>query len=187
MKVPLQVPELEAGPFRLRAWQVKDLSLVREASTDPHIPKITTVPANYTDEESQEFLQRQWDRGASGEGYSFVIAEAGGDRGIGAIGLWLRNIDLGRASVGYWVASSARGRHAARHALCAIRDWAFATLHIPRLELYVEPWNTASIRTAETAGFRREGLLRSWETVGDERRDMLMFSFIEGDALPERS
>jgi RimJ/RimL family protein N-acetyltransferase len=103
------------------------------------------------------------------------------------LGLWLRNIDLGRASVGYWVAPSARGRRAAGHALCAVRDWAFATLHIPRLELYVEPWNTASIRTAEAAGFRREGLLRSWETVGDERRDMLMFSSIEGAALPEPS
>jgi hypothetical protein len=83
MKVPLQVPELEAGPFRLRAWQVKDLPLVREASNDPHIPEITTVPANYTDEVGQEFLKRQWDRAASGEGYSFVIAEAEGDRGIG--------------------------------------------------------------------------------------------------------
>jgi ribosomal-protein-alanine N-acetyltransferase len=185
MKVPLQVPELGAGPFRLRAWQVKDLSLVREASSDPHVPEITTVPANYTEEEGREFLQRQWNRAARGEGYSFVIAEAEGDRGIGAIGLWLRNIDLGRASVGYWVISSARGRHAALHALRAVRDWALATLHIPRLELYVEPWNTASIHTAEAGGFRREGLLRSWETVGGERQDMLMFSLVQGDVLPE--
>jgi len=187
MELPLEVPELRAGPYRLRAWQVKDLTLVREASSDSHIPMITTVPSNYTDQEGRLFLQRQWDRAVSGEGYSFVIAEAEGDRGIGAIGLWLRNIDLGRASVGYWVAPSARGRQVARHALCAVRDWAFATLHIPRLELYVEPWNTASIRTAEAAGFRREGLLRSWETVGHERRDMLIFSSIEGDALLVRS
>jgi RimJ/RimL family protein N-acetyltransferase len=57
--------------------------------------------------------------------------------------------------------------------------------HIPRLELNVEPWNTASIRTAEGAGLRREGLLRSWETVGGERRDMLMFSFLEDDRMPD--
>jgi len=187
MKLPLVVPELRAGPFRLRAWQVRDLALVREASSDPHIPKITTVPPNYTDEEGRLFLQRQWDRAATGAGYSFVIAEADGDRGIGAIGLWLRNVDLGRASVGYWFASSARGRNSAWRALCAVRDWACTAHHIPRLELYVEPWNTASIHTAEAAGFRCEGMLRSWETVGGERRDMLMFSLIEGDRLPERA
>jgi RimJ/RimL family protein N-acetyltransferase len=187
MKLPLEFPELRAGPFCIRAWHVKDLALVREASSDPHIPKITTVPPNYTDEEGRLFLQRQWDRAATAAGYSFVIAEAEGDRGIGAIALWLRNIDLGRASIGYWVAPSARGRNAAWHALCAIRDWAFTVHRIPRLELYVEPWNTASIRTAEGAGFCREGLLRSWETVGGERRDMLMFSLLQDDRLPEEA
>jgi RimJ/RimL family protein N-acetyltransferase len=187
MKLPLELPELRAGPFCVRAWQVKDLALVREVSSDSHIPKITTVPPNYTDEEGRLFLQRQWDRAATGAGYSFVITEAERDRGIGAIGLWLRNIDLGRGSIGYWVAPSARGRNAAWHALCAVRDWAFITHHIPRLELYVEPWNTASIRTAEGAGFRREGVLRSWEAVGGERRDMLMFSLLDGDSVPERA
>ena len=187
MKLPPEFPELRAGPFCIRAWHVKDLALVREASSDPHIPKITTVPPNYTDEEGRLFLQRQWDRAATGAGYSFVIAEAEGDRGIGAIALWLRNIDLGRASIGYWVAPSARGRNAAWHALCAIRDWAFTVHRIPRLELYVEPWNTASIRTAEGAGFCREGLLRSWETVGGERRDMLMFSLLQDDRLSEEA
>jgi RimJ/RimL family protein N-acetyltransferase len=187
MKLPLELPALRVGPFWVSAWHVKDLALVREASSDSHIPKITTVPPNYTDEEGRLFLQRQWDRAATGAGYSFVIAEAVADRGVGAIGLWLRNIDLGRASIGYWVAPSAQGRHAAWHALCAVRDWAFTTHHIPRLELYVEPWNTPSIRTAERAGFRREGLLRSWETVGGERRDMLMFSLLESDSLPERA
>jgi RimJ/RimL family protein N-acetyltransferase len=59
--------------------------------------------------------------------------------------------------------------------------------HVPRLELHVEPWNTASIRTAEGAGYRREGLLRSWEAVGGERRDMLMFSLLGTDGLPERA
>lgn len=187
MSLPLEVPELRADPFRLRAWQIKDLALVREGGTDPYIPKITTVPTHYTDEEGRLFLQRQWERAATGAGYSFVIAEAEGDRGIGAIGLWLRSIDLGRASVGFWVAPSARGRHAARHALCALRDWAFTTHHIPRLELYVEPWNIPSIRAAEAAGYQREGLLRSWETVGGERRDMVMFSVLEEDIIAERA
>ncbi len=55
MKLPLELPELRAGPFCVRAWHVKDLALVREASSDSHIPKITTVPPNYTDEEGRLF------------------------------------------------------------------------------------------------------------------------------------
>jgi RimJ/RimL family protein N-acetyltransferase len=40
----------------------------------------------------------------------------------------------------------------------------------------VEPWNTASLRTAERAGFTREGLLRSWQRVGEQRRDMYTYA-----------
>ncbi|WP_405684047.1 GNAT family N-acetyltransferase [Streptomyces sp. NBC_01387] len=60
--------------------------------------------------------------------------------------------------------------------LAAVVHWAFGDLQIPRLELYVEPWNTASARTAERVGFRREGLLRSWQQVGEERRDRFMYA-----------
>ena len=48
----------------------------------------------------------------------------------------------------------------------------------------MEPWNEASIRIAEQAGFRQEGLLRSWQEVGGERKDMLMYSLLRSD-LPE--
>jgi hypothetical protein len=57
-------------------------------------------------------------------------------------------------------------------------------LRVPRLELYVEPWNAASIRTAERAGSRREGLLRGWQEVGGERKDMLMHARLPTDPSP---
>ena len=47
---------------------------------------------------------------------------------------------------------------------------------IVRAQLYVEPWNTASSRTAERAGYERERLLRSWRRVGEEWRDMYSYS-----------
>ncbi|GAB2831197.1 hypothetical protein GCM10022221_32550 [Actinocorallia aurea] len=60
----------------------------------------------------------------------------------------------------------------------ALTAWAWERLGAARVELYIEPWNSASVRTAEKAGFTREGLLRSWGEVGAERRDMLMFARI---------
>jgi len=46
------------------------------------------------------------------------------------------------------------------------------------LELYVEPWNVGSWRTAEHAGFQREGLMRSWQELGGLRRDMYMYALL---------
>jgi RimJ/RimL family protein N-acetyltransferase len=184
MSEGLVVPVLAAAPFRLRPFVMADLPVVREAAQDPYIPLITTVPAAFTETEGRRFIERQWDRARRGSGYSFAITDAANGRAVGQIGLWLDDIGAGRASIGYWVVPSARGRGAAGHALRTLTFWALGVLRIPRLELYVEPWNEASIRTAERAGFRREGLLRSWQEVGPERKDMLMYSMLPSD-LPD--
>jgi [ribosomal protein S5]-alanine N-acetyltransferase len=176
-----RLPLLGAGPFRLRGFEERDVPMVTEAGSDPVIPLIATVPPGSTAAEAGEFVERQRHRLRDGFGYSFVIAEAGSDRGVGSIGLWLHDIDQGRASVGYWVVASARGRRAARHALAALSTWALDDLGVPRLQLHVEPWNVASIRTAEGAGFAYEGLLRSWQEVGGARRDMYVFSLLPSD------
>src|SRR5580693_3746834 len=68
----LEVPVLDARPFRLRPFQLSDLPLVEEAARDPYIPLITTVPAAYTPGEGRAFIERQWSRAADGTGYSFA-------------------------------------------------------------------------------------------------------------------
>jgi len=178
---PLAVPTLEAGLLRLRPFRLSDLDVVREASQDEHIVSVTTVSAQFSEEEGRLFIQRQWQRATDGTGYSFAIADALTDQALGLVGLRLRNIDEGRGCLGYWVASSGRGRGAAQQAVSSVSRWALDHLQIPRLELYVEPWNEASVRTAEHAGFQREGLLRSWQVVGNERRDMWMYSLLRSD------
>jgi RimJ/RimL family protein N-acetyltransferase len=177
----LVVPVLSAGPFRLRPFRHDDLDVVREASQDPYIPLITTVPAVFTEDEGRRFIERQWSRAEQGTGYSFAVADAATDVAVGQAGLWLRDISQGWAEVGYWITVSARGRGAAGHGVIAVAGWALGGLRIPRLDLYIEPWNQASIRTAERAGFRREGLLRSWRELGGERKDMLRYSMLPAD------
>ena len=184
MSAALIVPTLAAGPFRLRPFALGDIDVVREAASDPRIPLITTVPAAFTEEAGRRFIERQWERAEQGTGYSFAIADADTDRPVGQAGLWLTDVSAGRASVGYWVVSSARGRRAAACGVRALTRWAHQDLRIPRLELHVEPWNTASIRTAEKAGFQREGLLRGWQEVGGERKDMYMYARLAGDPVP---
>ncbi|HXL16435.1 MAG TPA: GNAT family protein, partial [Streptosporangiaceae bacterium] len=72
-------------------------------------------------------------------------------------------------------------RHYATAALEAISRWGLSLQGIHRIELYVEPWNEGSWRAAERVGNVREGLLRSWQQVGTERRDMYMYSLLPDD------
>lgn len=171
-------PTMDAGPFLLRPFQERDLPTIEEASRDPFIPLITTVPTVYSGAEGAAFLARQRERVRAGEGYPFAIVDPSRDAAIGGCFVSLRNLDLGRVSFGYWVLASERGRGAAGHALRALVAWSTREFAPARLELVVEPWNEASIRTAESAGFVREGLLRRWEPVGGAPRDMLMFALL---------
>jgi [ribosomal protein S5]-alanine N-acetyltransferase len=140
------------------------------------------VPRVYTDDAGRAYIERQHRRASGGDGYSFVIAETSDpSAGIGSIGLWLQEIESGRASIGYWVLDSARGHGRAAHALRGLVAFGFGELAIPRLHLFVEPWNVASSRTAEAAGFRREALLRGWERIDDEQHDAECFALLRED------
>jgi RimJ/RimL family protein N-acetyltransferase len=169
----------------LRPYGLADLELVRAASADPLIPSITSVPRTYSDDAARDFIERQHRRAIDGDGFSFVIAEESDPKvGVGSIGLWLHEIESGRASVGYWLVAPARGRGLAAHALRSVAEHAFETLAIPRVHLFVEPWNMASARTAETAGFRREATLHGWERIDGEQRDADCFALLRSEWPP---
>lgn len=169
-------PVLEGDGIVLRPWALNDSALVVAAARDPLIPLITTVPAGADQDAARTWIQVQHTRPRTGLGHSFAIADATTDTALGQIGLWPGRVGPGRASIGYWIEATHRGRGLATRALTAIADWGLRQPELRRLELYVEPWNQGSWRAAERAGFHREGLLRSWETVGDQPRDMYMYS-----------
>lgn len=174
---PLTLPDLRGERVRLRAFRSTDVPMLLEVAADPLIPVLTTVPSTPDPALAAEFIERQHGRARSGTGYSFAIADHD-DTAVGQIGFWLRDIDHGRVSIGYWIAAAARRRGYAADALRTVTAWGERLPEVHRLELYVEPWNVGSWRTAERAGFQREGLLRSWQQVGVERRDMYMYSRI---------
>lgn len=175
---PWPASPLTYGPVVLREFSYLDLPMVLELSGDPYVPLIGSLPANATEQEARAWIDRQLGRLAEGVGYSFAIAEADSDRAVGGIGLWLQALAAGRATAGYSVVPSARGRGIAAAALTALTSFAWTIPAVHRIELYIEPWNTGSIRTAERAGYQREGLLRSHQEIGGHRRDMLLYATV---------
>jgi ribosomal-protein-alanine N-acetyltransferase len=184
--LPTTVPRLAHPLVLLRPFEAKDRDVVASVASDTLIPLVTTVPASGRAEDVAAYLQRQHDRLGEGAGYSFAIADSVTDQAVGQIGLWTREIHLGRASVGYWVAPQFRRRGYARAALATVTQWASTLDGIHRLQLFVEPWNEGSWRAAEACGYHREGLLRSWERVGDEYRDMYAYSLLTTDGRRPR-
>jgi RimJ/RimL family protein N-acetyltransferase len=50
-----------------------------------------------------------------------------------------------------------------------------------RLQLFAETDNVASQHVAERAGYRREGLLRSYSEIGGRRCDSVVYSLLPPD------
>lgn len=177
----LELPLLENEQVRLRAFRDSDAAVIQAASSDPLIPLITTVPTSSAEADALAFIARQHDRLLTGAGYSFAIAGAHTDEAVGQIGLWPRAVDTERASIGYWIEAGHRKAGYASAALGLVTEWALGSGEFERLELAVEPWNEASWRLAERAGFQREGLMRQWQRVGSERKDMLLYALLRSD------
>ena len=167
---------LLSGSVALRPFRDLDLGLVAELAEDPYVPLIGTVPVPFTEAAGLAYLERQHQRLADGTGYSFCVADALTDSPLGTAGLWLRDRDQGRCSVGYSVSPRARGRGVATAALAGLTPFAWTHPDLHRIELYVEPANRASVAVAERCGYQREGLLRSLMVIGGQRRDMLLYA-----------
>jgi ribosomal-protein-alanine N-acetyltransferase len=172
----MSTPTIAAERVTLREFCDDDVDLVLSVVDDPLIPFITTVPEGGKADDALAYIRRQQSRARSGEGLQFAVVDNSSRTAVGQIGLTFQDAARERASLGYWISPLHRGQGFAAAALGALSTWAFELTTMERLELYVEPWNEGSWRAATSAGFSREGLLRSWERVGTERRDMYMYS-----------
>ncbi|WP_342024963.1 GNAT family protein [Arthrobacter citreus] len=166
------------GGVRLRRFRDDDVTMAMDLSLDEYVPTIGTLPAGATADQALAWVERQRQHHVRGTGFAFCIADDATDRPLGHIGLWIRELETGRASAGYAVTPGARGRRVAANALLAMLDFGWTLPQLHRVELLIEPWNAASFRTAEYAGFSREGLLRSHQEISGERRDMLLYAAV---------
>ncbi|TKV26367.1 GNAT family N-acetyltransferase [Arthrobacter sp. NamB2] len=166
------------GNVTLRAFRLEDAGMAVDLSRDPYVSATGTLTLNATADQAQKWIRRQQTRYPEGVGFSFAVVDNTEGHCAGFTGLWVRELPAGRAQIGYGIALSFSGRGLASDALCAVTSFAWTLPELHRTELYIEPWNTASIRTAERAGYFREGLLRSHQEISGQRRDMLLYSTV---------
>ncbi len=164
----LTMPTIETERLVLRPMRADDFEALLAIFTDPQV-MASFGGELFTPAQMQGWLDRNLAHQAEhGYGLFSVIHKADG-RLIGDCGLEQMTVD-GQvvAELGYDLRSDAWGQGYATEAACAVRDYAFAVLQLPRLISLIRAGNLASRRVAEKVGmsllaeFERQGI-RYWQ------------------------
>jgi RimJ/RimL family protein N-acetyltransferase len=106
----------------------------------------------------------------------FMIEKKDGMR-VGHIGCG-RDILHDWIEIGYDTAPSERGKGYASEAIQIMTDYLFLSKPIPRILVCTDSRNTAAIRAAEKAGFRKEGVIRNGGFVNGKFADTCLLGIL---------
>ena len=180
--IPYPEPPLVAAAFVLRPFRESDFDAALALGEDPaaarwvpRLPAIDGAGVTAFFEESR----------LNGGLLHLVIAERTSNEYLGEVMVAPGEHHV--AELGCCVVPAARGRGVATEALRLLADWAFGALGLGRLQVFVATENTPALRLAESAGFRREGVLRSYWQNDEARLDVVVLSRLPGDAAEKSS
>ncbi|WP_328339856.1 GNAT family N-acetyltransferase [Micromonospora sp. NBC_00421] len=102
--------------------------------------------------------ESEWLTGRSAD---FALLDAVTGAMVGGCALIYDEPATGQAMIGYSLLPEARGRGLATRAVRLLSGWAFGPVGLARLWAGNAPWDTASQRVLQRAGFHQEGLMRA--------------------------
>ena len=143
---------LETERLWLRPMVAADLDDLLGIFGDPAVMAAFREPP-LDREQVHSWLERNLDHQRE-HGYGlFAVCLKTDDRLIGDCGLELMEVSGERVvELGYDFRSDCWNRGYATEAACAVRDFAFGTLRLPRLVSLIQPCNPASERVAQKVG-----------------------------------
>jgi RimJ/RimL family protein N-acetyltransferase len=163
----------------LRAFEDGDVRAAFEACTDPLIARHTMFPTPAHEGQTRAWILGQAGQRERGEALDLAIARRTDGSLVGAVGLVNWAVEHRRAAAGYWLAPAARGQGFATRALELLTAWALGPpLGLRRIELLIDVTNEPSQRTAERAGYRREGVLHSYLEMKGRRWDVAIYALV---------
>ncbi|MDQ3822574.1 MAG: GNAT family N-acetyltransferase [Actinomycetota bacterium] len=178
----------------VRCWDPRDAPLLKEA-IDESLDHLRPWMA-WADDEPQTLeekvrLLRRF-RGAFDLGENFVYGIFSRDESevVGGIGLHPRAGE-DAFEIGYWIRASRARQGLAGEAVAALSRAGFEVAGAERIEINVDPENTASLGVPRKLGFREEATLRrrSPRRPGEPLRDTVVFSLfgdeVDGTAVAE--
>ncbi|BCJ48093.1 acetyltransferase [Actinoplanes ianthinogenes] len=166
---------LESSRLRLRPFEAGDAAGVQAVWNDRDFLRFAPVGFRYAGASLE--LAREWcARGV--DGWAGVSREHG--RLACHVGLFSTDWSAMTTEIHYWTAVWARGNGFAVEAAGVVGRWALAQGML-RVTLHADTRNVASLRVAQRAGFRFEGVLRNASWTRSGRGDLAVYSLIPGD------
>ncbi|MFR2839225.1 MAG: GNAT family N-acetyltransferase [Zhenhengia sp.] len=167
--------------FVLRLAQVEDAEAYFQQNFNPldsEVARLTGCKEVFTHDEVINFFMQCVD---DDDRYDFLIINPDG-RIIGES--VINEIDWKARSANFRIAifqSAERGRGIGSWAIKATRDFAFEKLKLHRLELDVFSFNPSAEKAYQSAGFKREGVLRDAIWNGKEFADDILMAILEDE------
>ena len=178
-------PTLRDGEGRdavvLRPWRDDDVASAR-LQHDDEMTYWSDAPTAVLPTDRMRAALADW-RAAYADGrrgVGFAVERDG--RLAGSVELRRTDEDNGRLSWALY--PDHRGRGTAVRALRLLVTYAFEHLGLSRVEAYVHPDNTRSLRVATRAGLRREGIVRGREPFQNVRGDVVLLGRLADDPGP---
>jgi RimJ/RimL family protein N-acetyltransferase len=175
---------LTDGKILLRPYRMSDINNIYQAIRESIKEVGAWLPfahEGYAIKETRDWLKKRNREWKKGDTYDFGIFDAKDGAFIGGCGI-NAIAKIGRhANLGYWVRTSRIGQGIAPTATKLLAKWGFDVLKLNRIEVVVAVSNEKSLRAAEKAGAKREGVLRNRLAIRDKACDAVMHSLIPGD------
>ena len=136
-------------------------------------------------EEKAELLRFFRGRFDLGEDFVYGVFARDESEVVGGTGLHAR-VGAGALEIGYWIRASQVGKGYAREVAAALTHVAFRVCGVDRVEIRVDPGNTASLRVPRVLGFAEEATLRRRlpSKAGQPKRDAVVFTLFADEVGP---
>jgi RimJ/RimL family protein N-acetyltransferase len=180
---------IETERLVIRCYDPRDAPLVKEAidasleHLRPWMPWADTEPQ--TLEEKTDLLRGFRSAFDAGENFVHGIFSRDESEVLGGTGLHPR-IEEGGLEIGYWVRASATRQGIVTESTAALTRVGFEICEADRIEIRIEPGNTASFGVPRKLGFVEEATLRRrlYARQGGPLRDVTIFTMFREDFDP---
>jgi ribosomal-protein-alanine N-acetyltransferase len=174
MDEPLAV----TGPsLTLRYATAEDAPALFELASDPAVTRFFSWGPYTRVEEPEAYIAGLEGKRERGELLDFLTVHA--EHGpVGVTGLSELSRRDRRATVGSWFGHRWWGSGANPESKALVAHLAFEHLGLDRLTAWANTRNGRSQVALERCGFRREGVLASWQRHGDRLHDVVVFGMV---------
>jgi len=166
--------------LRLRQFREDDVDAMHACFTSAQAMRYWNTPLHTKRTGTERAVRRFID--CTPSYYRFwAVADKTTDLCLGLVNYHDGHIRNKRVAIGYMVDPAHCKQGLATEAVSAMIRFCFQDLGLHRLQAFIHPDNTPSLKLIEKLGFRREGLLRENLRVGDEWRDDLLYALLSTD------